>query len=71
MPHRRQEIQDAFDRFRETAGHGGRTGDWRPWVECFTPDVHYIEHVYGEFRGRDAVLEWITATMTAWPFTQM
>ncbi len=67
----RAEIEEAFDRFRAAADHGGATGDWTPWVECFTPDVHYVEHLYGEFHGRDEVLTWITRTMGAWPFTHM
>ena len=67
----REEIVDALERFTAAANEAGRTGDWRPWAERFTPDVHYIEHFYGEFHGRDAVLEWITPTMTAWPFTHM
>ena len=71
MGYDRQEIQDAFERYVAAAGEAGRTGDWRPWVECFTPDVHYIEHLYGDFHSREAVLEWIEKTMHAWPFTQM
>jgi hypothetical protein len=71
MPFTRDEIQEAFDRYCAAAHEAGRTGDWRPWVECFVEDVHYIEHLYGEFHGREAVLAWITATMSAWPFTQM
>jgi hypothetical protein len=66
-----EEIAGAFERFRAAADTAGRTGDWRPWAECFTPDVHYIEHLYGEFRGRQQVLDWITATMGTWPFDQM
>ena len=67
----RTEIDEAFARFRAAADHGGATGDWGPWVNCFTPDVHYVEHLYGEFHGRDDVLAWITATMGVWPFTHM
>jgi hypothetical protein len=67
----RDEIAAAFDRYRDAAAEAGRTGDWRPWVECFVEDVHYVEHLYGEFHGREAVLEWITGTMTTWPFTEM
>jgi hypothetical protein len=70
-PFTRDEIQAAFDRYCEAAADAGRTGDWRPWVECFVEDVHYIEHLYGEFHGREAVLTWITGTMSAWPFTEM
>jgi hypothetical protein len=67
----RAEIQAAFDLYVEAAAEAGRTGDWRPWVERFTPDVHYVEHLYGDFHGRQPLLEWITKTMSAWPFTHM
>ena len=71
MSYDRDEIDQALQRFTAAADEAGRTGDWGPWVECFTPDVHYIEHLYGEFHGRADVLSWITRTMTAWPFTHM
>lgn len=71
MTFTRDEMQAAFDQFGSAAEEAGRTGDWTPWAECFTPDVHYIEHMYGEFRGRQAVLDWITSTMSAWPFDHM
>lgn len=71
MAYTRDEIQAAFEKFDAAAQRAGETGDWRPWAECFTPDVHYIEHHYGEFHGRDAVVAWITETMTTWPFTHM
>ena len=71
MPFSRDEIQGAFDRYCDAAEVAGRTGDWRPWVECFTPDLHYIEHLYGEFHGREEVQAWIEKTMNTWPFTHM
>ena len=67
----RAEIEAAFERYRDAAAHAGRTGDWRPWVECFTEDCRYVEHLYGTFHGREAVLDWITATMSAFPFDHM
>jgi hypothetical protein len=67
----RAEIQAAFDEVVAAAAHGGATGDWRPWVERFSEDVSYVEHLYGEFHGREAVLGWITSTMTVWPFDHM
>ena len=71
MAFTRDEIEAAFERYRDAAHHAGRTGDWGPWVDCFVPDVEYIEHLYGTFTGRDEVLPWITKTMAQWPFTQM
>ena len=71
MGNSRQEIQEAFDRYVDAAQEAGRTGDWGPWVDCFVPDLHYVEHLYGEFHGREAVLEWITSTMSVWPFDHM
>ena len=38
---------------------------WAEWPDCLTDDVHYIEHVYGVMRGRDAVRAWITELMAA------
>lgn len=71
MGYTREEISAAFDKYKAAAAHAGATGDWRPWVECFTPDVHYVEHNYGTFDGREAVYEWITKTMSAWPVREM
>ncbi len=71
MAHDRAEIEEAFKRFNQAADRAGATGDWRPWVERFTPDVRYVEHHYGEFNGRDEVLAWVTETMTVWPFDHM
>jgi hypothetical protein len=71
MTFSRDEIQQAFDRFVSAAEVAGRTGDWSEWATCFTPDVHYVEHAFGEMDGRDEVLAWIAKTMNTWPFTHM
>jgi hypothetical protein len=65
------EIQQAFDRYRAAAAQGAQSGDWTEWADCFTPDVRYVEHLYGEFHGREAILAWITDTMSQWPNTHM
>ncbi|CAB4808570.1 unannotated protein [freshwater metagenome] len=67
----REEIQESFDRFAKTAEHGGATGDWVPWSECFTEDAEYYEHHYGKFSGRAAILAWITETMAQFPNNEM
>ena len=67
----RGELQSAHDRFIEVADESARTGDWRPWAEMFTEDAEYIEHHYGRFHGRAAILEWISTTMAQWPNSEM
>ena len=37
--------------------------NWAAWPDRLTPDVEYIEHVYGDMRGREAVRAWITGLM--------
>ena len=71
MGFRRAEIEAAFRHYQEVAAAAAVNQDWSAWVECFTPDVHYIEHLYGEMNGREEVLTWINRTMNAWPFTHM
>ena len=51
----REELQRAHDHYVEVAQEAGRSGDWRPWAEMFTPDATYVEHHYGTFEGRDAI----------------
>jgi SnoaL-like protein len=67
----REEIQSALDNYAVVADQAAKSGDWAPWAELFTEDVTYVEHLYGEFHGREEVLTWISKTMGAWPLTQM
>ena len=62
MAFTREEIETAFQRYQDAANEAGRTGDWQGWVDCFVPDVEYVEHLYGTFVGRDAVRQWIEKT---------
>ena len=64
MGYSRSEMEAAFRHFNETAAHGGATGDWVPWSECFTEDATYDEHHYGVMTGRAEILAWITETMS-------
>jgi SnoaL-like domain len=56
----RAEVEAAFLHLW-TVGNLDET--WQAWPSCFTEDVHYIEHIYGEMRGRAAVTAWITGLM--------
>jgi hypothetical protein len=56
----RAEVLAAFQRFWTV---GNLDENWEAWPSFFTEDVHYIEHVYGEMRGRAAVAKWIAELM--------
>ncbi len=60
----REELEDAFQNFQETALEAGNSGDWRAWADLFTEDATYIEHHYGEFGGREAIYNWIQKAMS-------
>lgn len=66
-----EEIQGAFDRYRDAAAEAGSTGNWEAFVGCFTEDADYIEHHYGRFKGRDQIREWVVPTMLAFPVDHM
>jgi hypothetical protein len=42
---------------------GSVNEDWAAWPDRLTQDVEYIEHVYGEMHGREAVRSWIVGLM--------
>jgi len=67
----RAELESAFVEYQKRAAESGASGDWAPWADLFTEDATYIEHHYGEFRGRAAILEWISTTMAEYPGNAM
>ena len=67
----RDELQRAHDHYLAVANEAGRTGEWGPWADLFTEDARYVEHHFGTFEGRAAILEWISTTMAQWPNTEM
>jgi len=67
----REELEQAFDKYSKAAHKGASTGDWEDWVMCFTPDATYIEHVDGDFWGRDSIRKWINDLMKPWPICEM
>src|SRR4051794_2410260 len=56
----RAEVEAAFQRLWTV---GNLDENWQAWPLCFTEDVHYVERIYGEMRGRAAVSAWITKLM--------
>jgi hypothetical protein len=67
----RDELEHAFANYREVAADAAANNEWRAWADLFTEDATYIEHHFGEFKGREAIYEWITKTMAQPPNDQM
>jgi len=67
----RDEIEAAFVVYQQRAAESGASGDWRPWADLFTEDAEYNEHLYGKMYGRQAIYEWIQATMSEYPGSDM
>ncbi|MCW2688598.1 MAG: hypothetical protein JWR37_3488 [Mycobacterium sp.] len=67
----REELAAAFEVFEQTVARAAETRDWDPWVEQYTPDVEYIEHAAGTWRGREEVRAWIWKTMSTFPGSHM
>ncbi len=65
--HPKQEILEAFERYKVARDEASRSGDWRVWADVFTEDAVYVEHAYGELHGREAICEWITGVMAPFP----
>lgn len=63
----RSEIEAAFEAYQRAAAAAGASGDWRAWSDLFTVDATYIEHLFGEFHGREEIHEWIQTTMSQFP----
>jgi hypothetical protein len=57
----REEIDAEFAKYVER----GKANDWSAWADQFTEDARYIEHEYGVYEGREAIREWIVATMAS------
>ena len=55
-----RETEAAFQRFWTI---GNLDENWAAWPALFTEDVRYVEHIYGEMRGRAAIEKWITGLM--------
>jgi len=67
----RSELEEAFRHYEVTAQAAASSKDWNAWVELFTEDAEYVEHLFGTMRGREAIREWITRTMASPPGSEM
>lgn len=63
----RDELERAYAHYCRVNDEASAAEDWDAWAGKFTEDVHYVEHAYGEFHGREAVRDWITRVMAPFP----
>ncbi|MGI8796021.1 MAG: nuclear transport factor 2 family protein [Acidimicrobiia bacterium] len=54
------EVEEAFRAYWQA---GAVNEDWDAWVELFTEDVTYVEHILGDKHGREEVRAWIKPIM--------
>ena len=59
----RDEIESAFRDYSQAVIEIAETGNWASYADQFTEDARYVEHEYGTYEGREAIREWIVATM--------
>jgi SnoaL-like domain len=63
----RDELERAHANFIATANRCAESGEWENWANLFTEDARYVEHMFGEFNGREEIHRWIADTMAQWP----
>lgn len=63
----RSELEAAFAHYQAQVHQAGESGDWNLFADLFTEDATYVEHLYGDFTGREAIRKWIVPTMTTAP----
>lgn len=67
----RAELEAAFQHYLATVRRAIELGDWNCYADQFTEDATYLEHLYGDFHGREEIRAWITATMGTFPGSVM
>jgi uncharacterized protein (TIGR02246 family) len=65
------EVRDAYEHFSRVSDECAATRDYNAFADLFTEDCTYIEHVFGELHGREAVRQWIVPLMQLYPNDQM
>ena len=57
------ELRTAYEDLLRVSEECAAAGDFNAYAELFTEDCTYVEHVFGEMHGREAVREWIVPLM--------
>jgi len=65
------ELKREYENFKKVSDECARTADYNAFADLFTEDCTYIEHVFGEMHGREAVRQWIVPLMRQFPNNKM
>ncbi len=65
------EIESAYAAVHTAVQGYASSGSWDTFAEHFTEDAVYVEHAFGEFRGREQIRDWSVRTMTSFPGSVM
>ena len=65
------ELRVEYEHFSLVSDGCAASADYNAFADLFTEDCTYIEHVFGEMRGREAVRQWIVPLMKQYPNDQM
>ena len=57
------ELLGAYETFKRVSDACAESGDYNAFADLFTEDCVYIEHVFGEMHGSEAVRDWIVPLM--------
>ena len=63
----RQEIEKALDHMDELRDRASAAGDWRIWAECLSDDVEFADMIYGTYRTRQAVADFVCRVHAPFP----
>jgi uncharacterized protein (TIGR02246 family) len=61
------ELREAFEHFARVSDECAAARDYNAFADLFTDDCTYVEHVFGEMHGREAVRAWIVPLMKESP----
>ena len=65
----RAELARAYETFKRVSDKCAAAADYNAFADLFTEDCIYLEHVFGEMHGREAVRAWIVPLMQGLPPT--
>jgi len=67
MAYSRSEIEEALEAMDQLRAESSKAGDWSIWAQCLTEDVDFYDVIYGRYRGRQAVSDFVVRVHAPFP----